>query len=178
LREQVEIPAQQHELPTDVSDADAIVLAEVGNRLEVRCQPASQPHQLNVALGFALQAATRLNAVQVAVNVELQQIRRMVCGTASVCRRHTFKSQRRQVQLIDKDVDHPYRILFRHVVIKLLRKQDALCSVAALDEPLHSTPRRSCEIAVRQSTLKFVYSKPTLLHIDGRVRSRVCQPAG
>jgi hypothetical protein len=36
LREQVKIPAQQHELPTDVSYADAIVIAEVGNRLEVR----------------------------------------------------------------------------------------------------------------------------------------------
>jgi hypothetical protein len=37
LGERVEIPAQHHKLPTDVAYADAIVLAEVGNRLEVRC---------------------------------------------------------------------------------------------------------------------------------------------
>jgi hypothetical protein len=40
LRDQVKITAWQHELPTNVSGACAIVLAAVGDRLEVQCAPA------------------------------------------------------------------------------------------------------------------------------------------
>ncbi len=36
LGEKIEAPAQDHELPTDALDGVAVVLAEVGERLEVR----------------------------------------------------------------------------------------------------------------------------------------------
>src|SRR5882757_4694265 len=47
LAEQFEPPAQHHELTADLADGLAVVLAEVGYRLEVRHQPTSQPDQLN-----------------------------------------------------------------------------------------------------------------------------------
>ena len=41
-------------------------LAEVGDSLEVRHQASGQPHQLNVALCLAFEAATGLDAIKVA----------------------------------------------------------------------------------------------------------------
>src|SRR5438045_3374806 len=61
LREQVELAAQRHEAAADVADTGTIVAPEVGNSLEVRCQAACQPHQLDIASGLTLQATARLD---------------------------------------------------------------------------------------------------------------------
>ena len=55
LGEQVELAAEQDELPARGLDRRSVVTPEVGNGLEVRHQPTSQPHQLDVALGFPFQ---------------------------------------------------------------------------------------------------------------------------
>src|ERR1700680_4115108 len=47
----------------------AIVLNSGANR------PTNQPHQLDIALGFTLRAAARLDPVEIAVEVDLQQRR-------------------------------------------------------------------------------------------------------
>src|ERR1700738_3749618 len=78
LAEQLKAPAQHHELAADLADGLAVVLAEVGYRLEVWHQAAGQPHQLNVALALPLQAPARLHPIEVSVDVNLQQRRRMV----------------------------------------------------------------------------------------------------
>ena len=72
-REQLELAAQLDEAAAHVADADPVVVPEVGDGLEVRCQATGQPHQLDVALRFALKPAARLDAVEVAVHVELEQ---------------------------------------------------------------------------------------------------------
>src|SRR5205823_4338922 len=76
--EQFKTAAQYHELAANPADGLAIVLAEVGYGLEVRHQAASQPNQLDVALAFSLQASARLHPIEVAVDVNLQQRRRMI----------------------------------------------------------------------------------------------------
>ncbi len=53
-------------------DALAIVPPKTRNRFEVRHQPPRQPHQLNIAPRFTLQAAARLHAVQIAIEINLQ----------------------------------------------------------------------------------------------------------
>ena len=73
LREQAEPTAERRELLADAADGWAVVHAEIGNRLEVRHQPTGQPHYLDIALGLTLQAPARLDAVQVAVEIDLQQ---------------------------------------------------------------------------------------------------------
>ena len=79
-RKKVELTAQHHELRTGRADRRAIVAAEIGDRLEVRHQAAGQPHQLDVALGLALQPPARLDAVEIAVEIDLQQRRGMIGG--------------------------------------------------------------------------------------------------
>jgi hypothetical protein len=70
--EQAQLAAQHHKLGTRRPDRPAIVFAEVGNRLEVRRQPPSQPHQLDIALCFPFETPARLHAVEIAVEVDLQ----------------------------------------------------------------------------------------------------------
>ena len=70
LGEQVKLAAQHHELAARRADGRPVVLAEIGDRLEVRRQPAGQPHHLDVALRLTLQTPARLHAVEVAVEIE------------------------------------------------------------------------------------------------------------
>ena len=118
LGEQIELAAQHDEFATDVADRFAIVLAEVGNRLEVRHQPTGQPDQLNVALRFALQATAGLDPVEVAVEVDLQQRPRMVGGPAGDLWMHAIEAQLGQIKFIDEDVNRPDWVVFRNVVVK------------------------------------------------------------
>src|SRR6266446_1138936 len=76
--EQLKASAQHHELTADLADGLAVVLPEVGYRLEVWHQAAGQPDQLDVALALPLQAPARLHPIEVSVDVNLQQCRRMV----------------------------------------------------------------------------------------------------
>ena len=70
---QLQFAAQDHEATTDVANAFAVVAAEVRNGLEVWGEAAGQPHQFHVAQAFALQPAGGLDAVEVTVQIELQQ---------------------------------------------------------------------------------------------------------
>src|SRR4029077_17231085 len=103
--EQFKAAAQHHELAADPADGLTIVLAEVGYGLEVRHQAAGQPNQLDVALALPLQAPARLHPIEVTVDVNLQQRRRMVGRPSRRLRLNTAKAQPRQIKLIDKNID-------------------------------------------------------------------------
>src|SRR5450631_2114963 len=106
VREQIEPAAQHNEFATDVTDRLTVVLAEVSDGLEVRRQAPGQPHQLNVALGLAFQAPTRLQTIEIPVDVDLQQHRRVVRWTPGVRRRHTVETKTGQIQFVDEDINH------------------------------------------------------------------------
>ncbi len=76
--EQTHQAAQFDKLHADPLDRWPTVLAEVGNRLVIRDEPAGQPHYLDIAPGLTLKPAARLNPLEIAVDVELQQDRRMI----------------------------------------------------------------------------------------------------
>ena len=141
LREQLELAAQRDEAPADVADACAVVVPEVGDGLEVWRQAAGQPHQLDVALGFALQPAAGLDAIKVAVDVELEQNRRVVRGAARRSRVDATEAQRLKIEFIDEDIDNAYRVVLANVVVQTLGQQCKLASVLAFDESLHRPPR-------------------------------------
>jgi hypothetical protein len=64
--------AAEHNKPAaDLADGQAIVLAEIGDRLVIGNKPSRQPHDLYVAPGLALKPSARLDPVQIAVHVEL-----------------------------------------------------------------------------------------------------------
>src|ERR1700730_7776707 len=91
-------------------------------------------------MGFTLQPAARRDLVDVAVNVDLQQRARIIGWTPGRFWNHTVKAQRPEIQLIDKHVDHPHRVVLSNVVIQILGKQNALYTVFTLNEARHLTP--------------------------------------
>src|SRR6516164_2323997 len=76
---QVQLATEQNKFTEHLTEGVAVVAPEVSNGLEVRLQVPQQPDHLNVAVGFGLQPTARPHAVQVAVDVELQQIRGRIC---------------------------------------------------------------------------------------------------
>jgi hypothetical protein len=80
LCKQLEVSTQSHQAAADVADTRAVVMAEVGNGLEVRCHPARQPHPLDVTLRLALQPSAGGNAVQIPIDVDLEQHSGVVGG--------------------------------------------------------------------------------------------------
>ena len=128
LGKQLQVPAQLHEAAADVADALAVVVAEVGNGLEVRRQSTGQPHQLDVALRLALQTPAGRDAVQVAVDVDLEQHRRVVRRPPRRRRISAGKAQLLQIELFDEGVDRADRIVFGDVVVQTLGQQRDLRS--------------------------------------------------
>ena len=78
LGEQVQPSAKHYELAAGRPDRWSVVLAKIGDGLEIRHQASGQPHQFDVTLGLPLQAPARRDAVEIAVEIDLQQRRWMV----------------------------------------------------------------------------------------------------
>jgi len=85
--------AQHDKLPAHIADRFAIIFAEVRDRLEVRRQALRQPHQLDIALRFTLKPTARLDAVEVAINVQLEKNGGMVSRPARLCWLHPREAQ-------------------------------------------------------------------------------------
>ena len=128
IGQQVKPAAQGNEPSAHLADRRAIVLAKVGNRLVIRHQAAGQPHHFHIAPGLPFKAPARLNPVEVAVNIELQQYRRMIARPAGRLGRNPAKAQAAEIKLLNKDIDHPHRIVFANPIIQPLRKQSALAA--------------------------------------------------
>ena len=137
LRQQAYRAAQCDKLRTHFVDSTAIVLAEVGNRLVIGCKPARQPHHLNVAPGLVLKPPARLHPIEIAVNVKLQQHGGMIRRPPRYLGSDPVKSQRRQIEFIDKNIDHANRIVLADPVFQALRKQRRLLASCTFDEPPH-----------------------------------------
>jgi hypothetical protein len=131
---ELQVPPQLHEAAADVADALAVVMAKVGNGLEIGRQSTGQPHQLDVALRLALKPSAGRYAVQIPVDVNLKQHRRVVRRPARRCRIRPGKAQLLQIELFDEGVDCANRIVFGDVIVQIFRQQCGLASVLTVDE--------------------------------------------
>ena len=122
FREQTELLAQYNELFADTADCLAVVLAKVGNGLEVRHQPTGQPHQFNVTSRFPLKTPAGLNAIQITVNVDLEENGRVIGRATGGCRIYPFESELAQIKLIHIYVNDTHRIGFGYIVVEHFRE--------------------------------------------------------
>ena len=129
---------QRNKLPAHIADRFAIIFAEVRDRLEVRCQALRQPHQLNIALRFALEPTARLDAVEVAIDVELEEHGWMVSRPARLCWLHPSEAQEGKVKFIHEYIDYPHRIILGHVVVEEFGQYRVLATILSFDKALHA----------------------------------------
>src|SRR4029077_20780993 len=107
----VQLATEQYKFTEDLAEGDAVVAPEVSDGLEVRLQVPQQPDHLDIAVGFALQPTTRPHPVQIAVNVELQQIRRRIARPPCHLRPNTPNRCRLKIQPIDKSIDKAHWVV-------------------------------------------------------------------
>ncbi len=107
-------------------------------RLVVRRQATHKPHEFDVALRLALQSAAGRDAVQIAVEVELQQHRRIVGRTSRRSRLRPGEAQGAQVEFVDESLDDAYRVVLGHVVVQRSGKKPRLTPIFPFDEPTHA----------------------------------------
>ena len=130
--------AAEHNKPAaDLADGQAVVLAEIGDRLVIRNTTSRQPHDLDVAPGLALKPSARLDPVQIAVNIELQEDRRMIGGSPCRFRIDPAEIERTEIKLLDKHVNHTNRVVLVDPIIQAFGKQRRLPAVRPLDKALH-----------------------------------------
>ena len=143
-----------------LADGTAVVLAEVGNRLVIGYQSTRQPHYLNVVPSLTLEPPARLSPVEIAVDIQLQQDRRMIRRPASRLGINPVKSQLGQVEFLNKNVDHPNRIVLANPVFQAFRKQRALPAIGALNEAPHPIPPQIAQESYRENQIgKCVFTQ-------------------
>src|ERR1019366_6883476 len=154
----------------------AVVLAEVGNRLVVGSKPARQPHHLNVAPSFTLQSPARLDPVEIAVDVELQQHRWMIRRPARYLGIDPAKPKFGQIEFLDKDIDHANRIVLADPVCHAFRKQRALPAIRPLNEALHLIlPQIARESYPENQIQRCVFTQPgSLADKPSRAKVDLC----
>lgn len=130
--------AQLHELSNAAADAGAVVTPEVGDGLVIRDKAAGQPHQLDVPPGFAFQPSAGWDPVQIAVDEQLKQHGRMISGSPRPRRRRSRKSERRQIEFINKQINHPNQVILANPVFKTIWEKSRLSPRSAFDETRHA----------------------------------------
>ena len=85
-------------------------------------EPSQQPHHLEIALALALEAPARLNAVEIAVDVELEVQRRVVAGPSELGRRRHLEAQLVEIKLLDERIDDANRIALLDPLIEAFRQ--------------------------------------------------------
>src|SRR4029077_15241928 len=130
LAQQIKLAAQRHEGTADLTNRLAVVLAEIRNGLEVRRQLPRQPDQLDVALAFALKAAARRNAIEIAINVYLEQGRRMIARPPLFQRLNPTKAKLAKIKTFNESVNRTNQIVLGHVVVKRIARYVAQLETA------------------------------------------------
>ena len=101
----------------------------------------SQPHQLDIALRLAFKPAARVDAVEVAVDVDLQQYRWMIGGASRGKRFDSFETQLQQRQLINEGVDDSNWIVFGDEIFEAFWENGGLITIQAFNKSLHEISR-------------------------------------
>ena len=83
----------------------------------VRGEFLQPPPHLQIAVGLTLQTPTGTNAVEIAVEVQLEQVRWLIRWTSFWRSDHTLEAQRLQVQLVHEGVDKTHGIVGGNILV-------------------------------------------------------------
>jgi hypothetical protein len=82
----------------------------------IRNQAAREPHHLDITARLTLEPAARLDPIEIAVDVKLQQHRRMIGRTAGRLGIDPIEPKTAQIECVDKGINHADGIVLDHPV--------------------------------------------------------------
>jgi hypothetical protein len=135
--EEVQTLAQHYELTANIANRFAVVSPEPSYGFEVGRKPTREPHKFDVSLRLAFKTTTGLNAIKIAVDIDLKHHLRMVRRPTGRRRLNAIEPESIKIKFIYKDIDYAHWIRVRHVIIKCFGQQKALVTIVASNEPLH-----------------------------------------
>ena len=92
-----------------------------------------QPHHFDMAVCLLLQATTRTQAVEITLEVELQEIARGIARAPCHSRDGALEAAGCQVEFVDKGIDKADGMVLGNVVVEALRESDHFVAVHAVD---------------------------------------------
>src|ERR1019366_10767238 len=114
---------------------------ELGHLLFFLRQPSQQP--LNVPSALRFQSSRGTDLLQIAVQVELQQIARIITRPPSLGRLGALKSQTNHVQPSDKCIDDPAHMIIRNQLFQGDWKKSSLRTAFTLHKAHNKMPSLS-----------------------------------
>ncbi|MNE39009.1 hypothetical protein D3C80_1329330 [compost metagenome] len=129
--EQIELAAQDDELPEHLPESDMVDPAEVGDGFVIRLQVPQQPDHFDVAVRLGFQPTARSHSIQISIQVKLQKIGRIVTGTTRSLWLHAYKSGSLQIQLVDEGFNEPDRVVRPDVIVHYFRQKQHLRPVCS-----------------------------------------------
>ena len=127
--EQIELTTQHHELTEHRLEGGTVVAAEVGDGLEVWLEVPQQPDGLDIAVRLGFQSPDRPDPVQVAIDVQLEQISRIVARATRCLWLYADEPVRAKVEPVDESLNEPDRIIRPDTIIHRLGQQQELRAV-------------------------------------------------
>src|SRR6516162_6824247 len=152
----------RHKTCAHLANRGPVIFAEIGNRLVIGRQPTREPHHLDIASSLALKAPARLNPIEVAVDVQLQQDRWMVRRPSGCLGIDSAEPKLGKIQLANKDVDRSNWIVLTNPIFQVFREERALAAIQSLNEAPHLLLPR---ISSRES------HEPAFSHSQGQTRT-------
>src|SRR5664279_3211465 len=148
-----------------VEELDLADLGFGGVNPEVTGRPSYHPAVLLKLYIYGylnrVQSPARLDPVEIAVNVELQQDRRMIRRPAGYLGIDPAEPKFGQIEFVDKDLDHANRIVLADPVCHAFRKQRALHAIRPLNEALHLIlPQIARESYPENQIQRCVFTQP------------------
>jgi hypothetical protein len=131
--EQLQFLTQQAKGPADLVQRVEVIFAEIRNRFEIGTHLFQQPEPLEVGLAFRFEKAAGADAIEVAVDRELQEIAGMLGATAGRGGHGTAKAAGLKVKLIDEGVDEANRIVRCEILVEGRRKEEDRVRLDTLD---------------------------------------------
>src|SRR3990170_551860 len=137
--EEVELAAEEGELTAYLADGLPVIAAEVGNGLMVGGEALEEPHEFQVTARFSFKQATGADAVEVAIDVELEQVGGVVGWAAGLLEHGVAEAQASQIEGVDEGVQETHKVILGDVIIEDVGEEGNLAALLALDV-LHARP--------------------------------------
>ena len=130
---QVEFAAQLYKAPEHLPERPAVVTPEVCDGLEVGLEATQQPNHLEVSVSLQLQASAGTDAIEVVVEVEFQEVARIVPWPSRAFGVDAPETGSLQIQAVNKCINETDRIVRSHVVVHSIGQKQKLGPVFTSD---------------------------------------------
>jgi hypothetical protein len=163
-RDELPLRAQHRTLATDLPQGLQGVLPTGRQRRVIGAQLLSPPHELNVSVGLVCQATTRAEAVELAIQGELEQISRgrgrpPRCGGCGA-----LDAAPREVEVVDEGIEETDGILCSNVVVEPRGAQDRFVAVCAVEKAHERTQRQKSQTFLVTVSSAIVYQNIAFAH--------------